>query len=138
MELEELHVTILTLTALVILYADHEGFSYIRGKKPVLDEKKTHWLHRAVWAGLLGMIATGFIMFWPGREYYLSEPEFLVKMCMVFALLANGVLIGHLSKVSYTTPFAELPAKTKRLLFLSGAISTGGWIGAATIGFFFL
>ena len=137
-EFEDIHLAILAVTALLILYADHEGFSYLRGTRELLSLKKTKSLHYGVWAGLVGMIATGIVLFWPERAYFVSEPEFLIKMCMVFALVVNAVLIGTLSKISATIPFAQLPQKTKRLLFISGGVSTLGWVGAAIVGFFFL
>jgi hypothetical protein len=135
MELEQIHVTVLALTALLIVYSDHEGVAYLRGKKPTLNPTVTQWLHRGVTAGLSGMVLSGFLLFWPARDYYLTEPEFLVKLLMVAALIANGYLIGKLSPVASQTPFAELPLKTKRRLLISGAVSGFCWLGAAFIGF---
>lgn len=137
-ELEGVHLTVLALTALMIVYADHEAFSYIRSKKLLLNPHTTLWLHRGVWVGLLLMIGSGILMFLPFKEYYLTDSAFLIKMCMVAALVVNAVLIGKLSSIASRLPFAELPSQTKISLMISGAVSSAGWIGAAIIGFFFL
>jgi hypothetical protein len=138
MELEQMHVAILAITAVAIAIADHHGFQYVRGIVPLLDARRTAILHYIVWIGLLGMIATGALLVAPAFAYYASETVFLVKMCMVLALVINGVAIGILSRHAYRTPFAQLASTTKRALFVSGAISTTCWIGAAIIGFFVL
>lgn len=138
LELATVHLTVLLVTAIAIIWADHEGISYLRGMKKTLDPVLTKRLHYAVWAGLIGMIGTGTLLFARAADFYLTYPPFLLKMCMVAALCANAFLIGKLSAVSTVTPFAELSTKTKRLLFVSGAISTGCWLGAAFIGYFIL
>lgn len=137
-ELVTIHLTTLILTALVILYADHEAFAYFRGKKLLLDTQRTALLHYLVWAGLLGMIATGLTMALPGLSYYLSRPEFLLKMGFVLVLIINSLFITRLFPIASKTPFAELPEKTKMLLLLSGTASTISWLGAFVIGYFFL
>lgn len=137
-DLITIHLTILALTALVIAYADHEAFAYFRGKKPLLDKKRTTILHYLVWAGLAGMIASGLTMALPGLSYYLSEPEFLLKMGFVLVLIVNSLFITRLFPIASETPFAELPEKTKLLLLISGGASTVSWLGAFIIGYFFL
>ncbi len=138
MELEELHLATLALTALIILYSDHQGFEYFRGKKQLLTQSFVTWSHRLVWLGLSGMILTGVIMVVPRWEHFLSDPAFYIKMGMVAVLVVNGYAIGKLSHVATETPFAELPPEHKKTLMLSGFLSATGWIGAAVIGFLFL
>ncbi len=133
-EFEALHLLVLALTAVVIVFADHEGWQYVRGKKAVLSTARVQWLHRAVWVGLLGMIMTGIGLTTEEPEVF-EEPMFYVKMVMVLALIINGVAISFLSKVATTTPFASLTTKQRVPLFISGAVSVGCWIGAALLGF---
>jgi len=137
-ELENIHLTILFITVLMIIYSDHRAFAYLRGKIPTLPYRQTKWLHRIVWTGLLLMIATGFTMFWPERAHYLSESEFLLKMFFVLVLIVNGYFIGRLTPISSMTPFRELSRRKRFMLLASGTASTIGWLGAATIGLFFL
>jgi hypothetical protein len=59
-------------------------------------------------------------------------------MGFVLVLVVNAFAIGKLSAVAGTTSFASLSAEEKRTLLLSGFLSGASWIGAATIGFFFL
>jgi len=131
-----LHLTVLTFVAVTILRADHMGFEWIIGKRETLDEQTVRKLHRSTWIGLSGMIATGFLMFWPMREYLLGRPQFYTKMFFVLALIGNGFVIGRLQKVALTRPFTELTTREKAPLMISGAVSTLGWLGAATMAFF--
>lgn len=138
MPLVELHLITLALTAITILYSDHQGFLYFRGKKQVLSQSFLKWSHHLVWAGLLGMILTGVILTIPQWEYRLTEGAFYVKMAFVGVLLVNAFAIGSLSKIAGTTPFASLQKEQKRTLLLSGALSSMCWIGATVMGMFFI
>jgi hypothetical protein len=132
-----LHLTILGFTAVGILLADHQGFLWLSGKKPVLDKKYITKLHYWVALGLCGMIVTGFSMFWPLRDYLLNYSlPFLFKMFFVALLIANSFVIGAGFKVSSTRTYASLSTKEKLPLLLSGAISGASWIAAATLAFF--
>ena len=124
------HISSLVFVVVITLLADSEGFSWLLGKKEMLNEKVVHKLHKFMWLGLLLMIFTGFIMFWPLREYLLTHTPFQIKMAFVLALLINAVFIGKLSKVASEKPFKELSKKQKFLLLVSGMVSFVGWIGA--------
>jgi len=134
----QVHLMILTITFFVILYADHLGFNWMRGKEEVLDQTVMKRLHRAVWLGLLGMISTGFLMAWPGREYYLSHTPFIIKICFVAVLVGNALVIGKISDVAYRQRFASLSQKQKIGLLISGGVSTACWVGAFLTAKFFL
>lgn len=137
-ELEELHLAILLITAVVILYSDHEGFAYFREKKLTLSKQFVAWSHRLVWAGLLGMLLTGVVLVFPSWEYWLQDPAFYVKMGFVLTLFINAFFIGKLSHVATETPFSLLEQHERQTLLVSGALSAIGWIGAACMGFFVL
>ena len=132
------HLSILALTALVILFADEQGFAWMRGKVSLLDPRRMRWLHRLMWTGLAGMIVTGLIQFLPAYEYYLAEPAFIMKMCFVGILVLNGILIGRLQSIAAERPFASLSTAEKLPLLASGAISTIGWVSAGLIGYFLI
>lgn len=133
-----LHLFTLAVTALAILYADHQGFLYFRGRKHTLSREFVVWSHRLVWVGLLLMIFSGGMMAYPAWEYYVTEPAFLVKMFFVVTLVINAFAIGKLSHVAVRSPFAELSKREKTQLLLSGALSGICWLGAAILGYFFL
>lgn len=133
-----LHLLVLLFTAWNILQADHLGFKWITGKVNVLNESDVRKYHVRVWAGLIGMILTGFIMFWPMHEYLLTRWQFLVKASFVLALVANGFAIGNIQKVATKKWYKELTLREKIPLFISGAVSTIGWAGAAIMAFFIL
>ena len=138
MQLLSIHLITLSITALVIIYSDHQGFLYFRGKKQTLSKVFLHWSHILVWAGLLLMITTGVLLTIPAWTYRLQEPTFYIKMGFVLTLVVNAFAIGKLSKVAGEKPFAQLTTSEQRVLLLSGALSAMGWIGAAVIGKFFL
>jgi cation transport ATPase len=137
-EMEHVHLIALALTAIVIFFADHEGFQYFRGKKQTLDPNKLKFFHRLVWAGLLTMITTGFFMMLEEADEVLAEPVFYLKMFFVAVLILNGTLIGSLMHRATTTPFKELGQGERYRLILSGMASTLGWVGSTVIGFFFI
>jgi hypothetical protein len=138
MELETLHLTTLALTATVILYSDHQGFMYFRGKRETLSLSFVTWSHRIVWTGLIGMILTGFFLVLPGWDYYVVYPPFLLKIAFVLVLCIDGYAIGKFSRLTTERAFHELPPELKKTLLVSGAFSFTGWVGSAVIGFFFL
>ena len=133
-EFEQLHLLALAVSAVFILAADHAGWQYFRGTKATLPLTRITFYHRAVWVGLLGMILTGALLLVEDPDV-LEEGAFYVKLLMVAALVVNGVLIGKLSHVAATTPFANLDQHTRAKLLLSGVVSASCWLGAALIGF---
>lgn len=133
-----LHFAVLAFVAWTVFQADHLGFDWIRGKTRTLDGSKVSKLHRATWIGLAGMIMTGLLLFWPMREFLLTQPPFYVKMAFVAALLINGAVIGRLQKVATSKAYSELTAKEKLPLIISGAVSTVSWTGAAVVAFFLI
>lgn len=138
MDIVSLHLGALILTALVVLYADHRGMGYVRGTQEMLSPQFITWSHRLVATGLGVLVATGLMLAIPERGYFFTEPVFYLKMGFVLALIINGFWIGRLSSVTTMLPFRALPQETKRKIFVSGAISLVSWIGAATIGLFYL
>ncbi len=137
-ELEAIHLTVLLVTAVFILIADHDGFKYVRGTVPTLNLVRVQRLHYAVLVGLILMIATGGLMVTEEWERFSNEPAFLVKMIMVGALVANSFVIGTLMHLATQKPFASLMPSEKYKLFASGGVSVLCWIGAASIGLFLL
>lgn len=129
---------VVTATIIMVLYADHRGFNYFRGKEVVLPEKFLQWSHMLVWAGLIVTITTGALLLIPAWEYRLTQPAFYVKMWLVSVLLMNAFAIGKLAKLSATVPYAQLSKSQQITLMVSGALSFVGWVGAFTIGKFIL
>ena len=133
-----LHLLSLAYVAWNIVHADHMGLNWMRGKVKVLNEAKVHMYHRGSWIGLALMFVTGLALFWPMREFLLTRPEFYTKMAFVVTLICNGVLIGNLKNKATMRTFASLSIEEKIPLFLSGAVSTISWLGAAVMAFFLI
>ena len=131
-----LHIASLTFVAWNVFHADHMGFSWIKGKVDTLPEAKVRKYHIQTWIGLILMITTGLLLFWPTREYLLSRPQFYVKMVFVAALFINSFIIGALSGIATSRTFKSLTFKERLPLIISGGVSTIGWFGAAVAGFF--
>lgn len=131
-----LHLISLAFAAFYIFQADHMGFNWIRGKVDTLPKDIVKKFHNRTWVGLILMIFTGFILFWPMREYLLTRPQFFIKMGFVVALFINSFVIGILSKTSTTKTYASLSSKEKLPLMISGAVSTISWLGATGMAFF--
>lgn len=133
-----LHLLALAYAAWNIVHADHMGFTWMRGKVATLDPQVVAKYHRGSWIGLSLMIATGLALFWPMREFLLTRPQFFVKMAFVATLVCNGFVIGKLQKTAETKTFASLSFTERLPLFISGAVSTLCWIGAALGGLFLI
>lgn len=133
-----LHLFTLAFIAWTIFQADHMAFAWIRGKVKILEKNTIRKYHRRTWYGLIGMIVTGLLLFWPMREYLLTRPQFFIKMAFVVTLLVNGFVIGYLQDVAVNKEFKQLTFTEKLPLFISGGISTFAWVGAAITAFFLL
>lgn len=137
-ELEAIHLTVLFITAIAIVVADHDGFQYFLGKKQTLDLARVRRLHHLVLGGLILMIITGGLMFADVWGEVIENPAFYIKMCMVLALIANSFIIGNLMHVATQRAFSELTPSERHKLLASGGVSVMCWIGAALIGFLYL
>ncbi len=129
------HLIILGLTAIVIVMSDWEAFSWMRGKKEFLDEEKIRLHHKLVSIGLALMILSGFLLFWPMRDYITEVPKFYIKMFFVGLIVVNSFFINKLMPIAFTRKFSELTFRERLPLLISGATSALGWIGATILGF---
>lgn len=128
------HATAVLLTLLAVLYADERGLRWVRGRAHVLAPRKVATLHALVGVGLALILLTGGLMFVDRSSYLLSQTTFLVKMGFVGALVVNAFFIGSISKLASEKAFVELTSNERRKVFLSGAISSLGWLGAIMCG----
>src|SRR4051812_11977092 len=103
-----IHVSIVLATLAVVFYADEQGLSWILGKQEVLPARKIQILHTLVGVGLASIIATGGLLFLRSPGYYLGNATFLIKMCLVAALVINGFVITFLNKIATTRSWKSL------------------------------
>jgi len=130
-----IHLTILTFTILVILFADFNGLLWVLGKKETLSKTVFLWAHRLVSLGLFGMIVTGGIMAYGyGPEVLLRNFVFSTKMLFVLLLVINAFFIGRHMYISFDKKFSEATIREKRALIVSGIISTTSWISVFMLG----
>jgi hypothetical protein len=137
MDWEVAHLTVLAVTVVGILAADYRGLAYVRGKRDVLYDSTTRFLHSYIWLGLAGMVLSGVMLMLPIWEYYLSQPAFIAKIAFVGLLIWNGWVIRSLMKLGVES-YAELPQETRRAFLRSGAFSLVGWVAATALGFLYL
>ena len=119
-----LHILSLLFVAWNVFHADHMGLNWMRGKLSTLDENVIKKYHHGSWIGLIAMIVTGIILFYPRMDYLLTLPQFYIKMGFVAALFVNGFVITVFSKIPTIHTFESLSTKEKLPLLISGAIST--------------
>jgi hypothetical protein len=128
-----IHIASLCLAGLGVLFADHAAFDWMRGKRRTLSGPGIAAAHWIVTIGLSCLIISGLVLFWPLREYLVGETLFWVKLGFVFALLVNSFFIEHLMHTAERRPFASLSMRERAPLFISGAVSTISWLGAAGV-----
>ncbi len=133
-----IHIATLSVAAAGIIAADKIGFAWFRGTRETVSPHTLHTLHTVVGLALTFMLATGLLLFWPARAFLVTEATFYIKMLFVALLVLNSFAIEYLMETATHTPFRNVSVRHKRLLFLSGAISLGSWVGAATAAFFLL
>lgn len=125
-----LHVGTLAVTAFGIVVSDRYGLSWVHGRRETLSRERLSVFHQWVGLGLVLMIVSGAVLAAGSRDYFLSNPVFLLKMAFVALLVGNSFVIGALSKVASERAFCTLSHTERARLLLSGAVSTIGWLGA--------
>jgi hypothetical protein len=133
-----LHLLTLLFVLWNVYHADHMGLAWVLGKKERLDASLVKKYHYRTSFGLFFMVVTGFILFYPMREFLLARPQFFIKMACVGALIINGLAIGQLQTRAVEHSFKELSLSQKFPLFVSAGISSLGWIGAIIMAFFLI
>ena len=133
-----LHLLSLAFVGWNVVLADHMGFTWMSGNKPLLDGKNVKKYHYRTLIGLGLMLVTGFMLFWPMREFLLTRTQFYIKMGFVLALVINSFVIGILSKIATIKSFTSLSVKEKIPLLISGAVSAVSWLGAILMAFFLI
>lgn len=95
-----------------------------------------------VWAGLIMLIISGYLLFSLNPERYISSDKFLAKMTVVLIILMNGVFLHlHLNLIPRLRRHVEghLPSsdefmRKRPLLLTSGAVSLVSWLSALILG----
>ncbi len=129
--LTTLHIAAFGFVLGVTVVADKEAIAWVLGKKETLDSEKIHLYHNLVWVGLLTLIVSGSILFYPMRVYLLTQLLFVMKLLFVSALIVNSFLIGRMAHIAIEKPFAELTNHEKMSLLISAATSFLSWMCAA-------
>lgn len=129
-----IHVGTIFFIAALILWADYSAFAWIRGKVPVLERKRIFLIHTLVWCGLIIMIISGGLLFYPYRDFLATLITFRIKMLFVAALVLNSFYIGNILPIAAQKPFAALTRTQKIKLGVSGVVSLVSWIGAIVAG----
>src|SRR6056297_2510885 len=128
------HITAFVWSVVGIIAADSQGLRWLLGWRMTLTARYLHFWHRWVWVGIAVSALSGLYMFWPVREYLLTQPTFLIKVSLVLVLCLNALFIGKHMLVATTQSFASLSPARKRALIVSGAVSTICWVSVPTLG----
>lgn len=130
-----LHLFLVILTLFVVVYSDHKAFLWFTGKIKFMDNKITNICHKLALWGFLLICLSGFWLFWPMKDFLLSDKIFIWKMIFVVVLGINGLLIGKLSHYAIEKSFLELDRVSKIKLLFSGFLSTLGWVMSIILGY---
>ena len=125
-----IHLIALAGAIIGITYADESAFSWMTGKKLLLDGPQTEQLHYFVSVSLSMLIVTGLWLFWPLHSFLLYNTYFLLKLGCVMLLVLNSIVIEYLMPIATVLPFSQVPLGRKFLFLLSGAVSFSCWVGA--------
>lgn len=111
-------------------------FSFFSKDKKI-DKKEDSILNilsNTIWVSLIGMLATGFLLFLHNPEKYGSSADFLSKMSMVLILMLNGLVFAfyihpNLRHLSFTdTNSAHKLVRVRKVSFACGALSITTWL----------
>lgn len=130
-----IHLVTIALLVPTILYTDHLGLSWFRGVRHVLPKRTLVTLHRVIATGLVVMILSGLVLFRDASAYLLITPAFYAKVGFILVLVINSFFIGSLMRIATEHPYSEVSDSVRRMLFLSGAASAIGWVGAIVSAF---
>lgn len=125
------HLMALCVAVCGMLLADSIGLSWFRSAIHTLPVKRVHMLHEVMSGALAFLIASGLMLFWPERDYLVTQPLFFLKMAFIGVLIINSFVIDSLMHHATRTSYRSLPLGTKRALIVSGAVSSICWAGAA-------
>jgi hypothetical protein len=128
-----IHIASVFVAGAGVLWADHVAFDWWRGKKEIISHQTLRRLHAWVGIALGLLIGSGTILFWPMRNFLLTEPLFLLKLAFVGILIINSVVIDSLLHHAATYPYRSLTFRQKAPLFISGALSATCWAGSILI-----
>lgn len=90
-----------------------------------------------VWYGLLGLVISGFMLFFSDPSKYLISVKFIAKMSVLFVLVVNGYLLSkkiwpHLRNKKFLVSKKE--KKFRRWAFIGGTVSIVSWFTVLTLG----
>jgi hypothetical protein len=126
----QIHITAVFITLAIVVVADIHGLLWVLGKIKTLPKRRMDVLHAAVWIGLAIIITAGALMFSTYSDYLLSLSAFRSKMIFVAVLVINAVFIGKHLHIATQKEFSSIPTQEKKVLIISGLVSTTCWIGA--------
>lgn len=128
------HVTLISLTLLVVLFSDEVALEWLLGARDTISKQLANRLHLSVSAGLAGTIVSGSLLAWPRLDYLMQEPVFLIKMLFVVTLVVNAVLMRRLATRATQSRFADMPPQMRRGFYVIGGLSMICWMGAIVCG----
>lgn len=90
---------------------------------------------KAIWVGILILVASGALLFFLDPDKYLNSSKFLAKMTIVAVIIANGILyhLYHIPKLAREKD-TQFTFSNNKKIFLSGAITFASWTFALALG----
>ncbi|WP_245671196.1 hypothetical protein [Nocardia amamiensis] len=114
-----------------VLMADYLAMRWLAGRSTFAEALHgANRLHAPIWAGLVGLIASGCVL-----EPNLASTLTRIKLVLVLVLTLNGLQALMLSKQLDQHPSAALSPRVLAWAAATGVISQICWWGAVFIGF---
>lgn len=103
------------------------------------ENRLLHGMHYVLWAGIALLVLSGIALYWPQASSLLQSAKFIAKMCAVFIVIINGLLLTFvispkLQQFDFTFQDFSLKAM-HRLSFSLGAVSATSWYSAFVFAF---
>lgn len=126
-QIRSIHAPLAGLTFLLVIISDFYGFLWIIGKLKNLKLNVLVWMHKLVFIGLFGLIATGLSMLYFNHEFF-TNYIFFIKMFFVLVLFLNAFRIGAEMTIPARKTFKELTKKEKKKMLSVGLTSFVSWV----------
>ena len=123
------HIAAFFFSIACVIIADLSGLLWMLRKWSVLPATFIYTLHYLISIGIISALVTGALLSWSTIQFLLTQTSFWIKLSFILALCINAFVIHKHMKLATTRTYPDVTKSERKILFISGAISTISWIG---------